>query len=248
MLQLRVTDYPARGTMAPHSHEESSLIIVVSGSYLERIRGGEDEHSSGDMLLYPAHATHSQQFGSKGVRKIVFTPDGASVKYLEQHGISLDISRHVSDPIISQLAHRLLAEIHHDDSFSKLAVEGISLELIAAFARTRFASKDAVAPHWLRAARDAVAESSDNNLSLHHLSALTGKHPVHIAREFRRYFGSSIGTYRRRLRLQRAEGMLNTKADLTEIALACGFASHSHFSRSFKAAYGMTPSQFRLRN
>jgi transcriptional regulator GlxA family with amidase domain len=56
----------------------------------------------------------------------------------------------------------------------------------------------------------------------------------------------TIGDYRRQLRLHRAEAMvLRTNIDLADIALACGFASQAHFCRSFKAAYGTTPSEFR---
>jgi AraC family transcriptional regulator len=39
--------------------------------------------------------------------------------------------------------------------------------------------------------------------------------------------------------------LLRKNVDLTDVALACGFASHSHMCRSFKAAFGVTPSQFR---
>lgn len=247
MLTLRVTDYPARGRMAPHYHEEPSLIVVVSGAYLERIRGTEVEHHSGHMLLYPAHARHSQQFGAAGARKIVFTPTVQSMQYLLDHGVSLDTARYVKAGVISELAHRVLAEMRNDDQFTPLALEGIVLELVAAFARTDRPKASATPPAWVRAARDAVRESGFDRLSLEDIAAAVGKHPVHLAREFRRYFGATIGTYRRHLRLQRAEALLRKNIGLTEVALTCGFASHSHFSRSFKAVYGVTPSQFRLR-
>ena len=47
-----------------------------------------------------------------------------------------------------------------------------------------------------------------------------------------------------RLRLERALSMLShgRPGSLTEIALACGFASASDFSRSFKQRYGKPPS------
>ena len=33
--------------------------------------------------------------------------------------------------------------------------------------------------------------------------------------------------------------------DVTDLALALGFSSHSHFSAAFKQVYGQTPSAFR---
>jgi AraC family transcriptional regulator len=246
MLSLRVTDYPVRGMMAPHYHEEPSFIVVVGGAYLEQIQGSEVEHRPGHMLFYPASTTHSQRFGPGGTRKLVFTPERSSIEYLQERGVSVDSARYVSDPIISQLAQRILAEMQSDDTFTALAMNGVLLELVAAFARRERRAEHGAPPVWMRAVRDFVHANADRNLSLDEIGANAGKHPVHVAKEFRRYYGATIGAYQRQLRLQRAEALLlRRNVDLTEVALACGFANHSHFCRSFKAAYGITPSQFR---
>jgi transcriptional regulator GlxA family with amidase domain len=47
-------------------------------------------------------------------------------------------------------------------------------------------------------------------------------------------------------RLQAAARLLETTAgSIAEIALACGFADHSAFTRAFKSALGHTPMQHR---
>jgi len=47
-------------------------------------------------------------------------------------------------------------------------------------------------------------------------------------------------------RLERASALLaDTTMPITDVALACGFADHSHFSSCFRAAYGTSPSRFR---
>jgi AraC family transcriptional regulator len=245
MLSFRVTDYPARGMMAPHHHQEPSFIVVLGGRYLERIQGSEVEHNPGHMLFYPAFATHSQRFGPSGSRKLVFTPDGSALEHLRDRGVSLDTPRYVAAPAISQLAYRAMAEVHNNDVFAPLALEGVLMELIATFARKERRESPAAPPFWVRAARDFVREHADENQSLETIAAITRRHPAHLAKEFRRHFGTTIGAYRRQLRLHQSEAMLLRNIDLTEIALACGFANHAHFCRSFKAAYGITPSQFR---
>jgi AraC family transcriptional regulator len=232
--------------MAPHYHEEPSFIVVVGGTYLESIQGSEAPHATGHMLFYPACTTHSQRFGATGTRKLVFTPEQSSLEYLRERGIPMDAPRYVEGPEISQLAHRLLAEERGRDTFAPLVMQGVLLELVAAFARGERYQKCGAPPAWLRMVRDFVRENADGNLSLDQIAEKAGKHPVHVAKEFRRHFGATIGAYQRQLRLQRAEAMLlRRNIDLTEIALACGFANHSHFCRSFKAAYGITPSRFR---
>jgi AraC family transcriptional regulator len=79
------------------------------------------------------------------------------------------------------------------------------------------------------------------------IARAAGRHEIHVAREFRRFFGCSAGTYMRRLRTEEAERMLLKRSvSISEIALTCGFASHSHLCREFKAHFGVTPSEYRL--
>jgi AraC family transcriptional regulator len=66
---------------------------------------------------------------------------------------------------------------------------------------------------------------------------------------FRKAFGTSPMQYVIVHRLTRARGLLtHTRSDITSIAVACGFSSHSHLTSTFKKHLGMTPSQFRQRH
>ena len=63
---------------------------------------------------------------------------------------------------------------------------------------------------------------------------------------FKRAYGDTIYNYHLRKRLEKAHLLLqNTSLPVNEIAEECGFSSFSHFSRSFKKEYGVTPSQIR---
>jgi AraC family transcriptional regulator len=245
---LRVSDYPRGGVMAPHSHDEISFIVVAGGSYVERIGGVETEHRRGSMLLYPAGAMHSQRFGARGARKIVFSPEPGCLDYLREHGVPLDVPRQLRGDEIARLAERVIAEWESADVFSTLTIQGLVFELAAAFGRTADALAAPAAGGvraWLRKVRDALDDAPDDSVSLATIAQLAQRHPAHVAREFRRYFGTSIGEYRRQRRLARARHMLRGESSVSEIAYACGFASHSHFTRAFKAAYGVPPSRVR---
>jgi AraC family transcriptional regulator len=70
--------------------------------------------------------------------------------------------------------------------------------------------------------------------------------PYHLACVFRRESGLSIRQYRQRLRLR--EGLLRVaegEQNLSALALALGFSSHSHFTDSFRNAFGVAPSACR---
>ncbi len=70
--------------------------------------------------------------------------------------------------------------------------------------------------------------------------------PPRFTRVVRRIFGLSPGQMLIKLRIDAAaRALLETGDAITGIALACGYADHSAFSRQFKAAVGVTPRQFR---
>ena len=63
-----------------------------------------------------------------------------------------------------------------------------------------------------------------------------------LERLFRRYLNRSPKRYYMELRLQKARNLLmQTDMSVINVALACGFASPSHFSKCYRAHYGTTP-------
>lgn len=94
-----------------------------------------------------------------------------------------------------------------------------------------------------KALLNATAES---NLSLEAIAAEAGCSPYHLMHLFRRQTGQTVRGYRARLRVAAAlERMAQGDWDLTELALSCGFSSHSHLSGTFRSVLGMTPSEVR---
>jgi len=252
---LHVTRYEPRTTMAPHEHDHISLNIVVAGGFQERIGKDERNYARGQIALCPAGVTHSQTFGAAGARQIIFRPQESWLAYLEDCNINLDDAPYTGAPSFHHLGNRLLNEIAHRDDFSALACEGILLEIIAALGRNgapsvpRQDGTQANPPAWLRAARDCLHENLAAPLSMVRIAQAAGRHEIHVAREFRRFYGTSIGAYLRQLRTEKAAQMLAATADpITDIALDCGFASHSHLCREFKAHFGVTPSRYRAGN
>ena len=83
-------------------------------------------------------------------------------------------------------------------------------------------------------------------LTLYQLAEIAGVSPRQLNRLFRDKLDAGTMEYYRGLRLDTAQQLLaHSPLPLTEIALATGFSSSSHFSRAFSAHYGIPPSQFR---
>ena len=83
-------------------------------------------------------------------------------------------------------------------------------------------------------------------LNIGQLAAQCALSPYHFARMFRESFGVPPHQYLLARRLARARDLLrNSALALGDVALACGFASASHFANRFKPNMGGTPGAYR---
>ncbi|MCV2865684.1 GlxA family transcriptional regulator [Albidovulum sediminicola] len=74
------------------------------------------------------------------------------------------------------------------------------------------------------------------------LAEQVGMSTRQLERLFRRYLNRSPKRYYMELRLQKARNLLmQTDMSVINVALACGFASPSHFSKCYRAHYKTTP-------
>ncbi|SLN56826.1 HTH-type transcriptional regulator CdhR [Roseovarius albus] len=83
-------------------------------------------------------------------------------------------------------------------------------------------------------------------VALGRLAEGAGLSPRQLNRLFQDHLGRSCMRYYRELRLDKAQNLLrNSPLSLTEIALATGFASSSHFSKVYSAQFEQPPSAYR---
>lgn len=103
-----------------------------------------------------------------------------------------------------------------------------------------------LAPTVLRNVLAWIDASLSQPLTLADLAAQAALSEYHFARMFRQSTGLAPHQYVMQRRMDHAEQLVRTTAlPLTDIALACGFSSASHFSNRFKRVQGVTPSQLR---
>jgi transcriptional regulator GlxA family with amidase domain len=84
-------------------------------------------------------------------------------------------------------------------------------------------------------------------LALDELARMTEVSQRQLQRLFRRSLGLTPAQYYLNLRLRRArELLLQTDMPIMSITVACGFHSPAHFSKSYRAVFGHSPSRQRL--
>jgi len=91
--------------------------------------------------------------------------------------------------------------------------------------------------------RALLASAPASPWRLANIAREVGCSPFHLARDFRRVTGETIGTYLLRLRLGIAiDRMAGGEDDLASLAVESGFSHHSHFTSRFHRVFGLTPS------
>jgi AraC-like DNA-binding protein len=79
-----------------------------------------------------------------------------------------------------------------------------------------------------------------------HLASMSNMSLRAFERQFRAAFHLTPQRFLRKLRLRLASrALMYTDESLAEIALKCGFADQSHFSREFRRQFGRTPREYR---
>jgi AraC-like DNA-binding protein len=91
-----------------------------------------------------------------------------------------------------------------------------------------------------------LAQNKDEPLSVKEIARSLGISSSHLRARFRASCGVSLGRHLRRLRLEKACGLLRlSQRRVTEIAELCSFTSIYSFSRAFHTAYGVSPMAYR---
>ncbi len=98
----------------------------------------------------------------------------------------------------------------------------------------------------LHRARDYMASSFDEPITLARVADVACLSPHHFLREFKRTFRETPHQYLSALRLKRAqELLLESDRSVTEVCFAVGFESPGSFSSLFRRHVGCSPRQFR---
>ncbi len=106
--------------------------------------------------------------------------------------------------------------------------------------------KGGLAPVMRRRVAEYIEQRLDQPLSLGELAMQTALSEYHFARMFRESFGMPPHQYVLARRVALAQRLLrDTRQPLSQVALACGFSSASHFANRFRSVVGGTPGEYR---
>ncbi|EGG93529.1 Transcriptional regulator, AraC family [gamma proteobacterium IMCC1989] len=99
-------------------------------------------------------------------------------------------------------------------------------------------------PTALNRVIEYIHENLDQKVTIDSLATVAGISPFHFIRMFKISTGETPHQRIMDIRISEATHLLKQGETQLETALSCGFVDQSHFSRTFKKHYGVTPKQF----
>ncbi|MEB3210730.1 MAG: AraC family transcriptional regulator [Leptolyngbyaceae bacterium] len=217
-----------------------------------------DFYGKGDMVITPANMPLFARWESDDhilqIRlNTQFLDQIAQETLRKGDRLTLQPKFKVRDPQIEAIALMLLTEHQQNDSNGPLYLDSLA-NVLAVNVLQHHATTPQALPtydgglpqHQLAQVLDYIDAHLDQDLKLANIAQLTEMSQFHFSRLFKQSTGLSPHQYLLQQRIEQAKRLLKqTNQSILDIALSCGFSSHSHLSRKFRELTEMTPKAYR---
>ena len=240
------------------------VIYIVSGELTAVVGGEKLGHlAPGNLLYIPAGEKYKLK--SKYLRAVVVTFDPTDKDSMPEGRLSpvaaADYNAELchSDGVEGPLAkHILLPDMESErDTFLRMAniftsAEGLYRPQLSAMFKIillkvmETADENALPARLVEELDNYIRENVADEISNTEIGAIFGYHPFYVSRMLKDRKGMTLRQYIIAYRLKCAKRMLElSDKSAAEIAEECGFTDASYFAKTFKAAFGMTPKEYR---
>jgi AraC-like DNA-binding protein len=239
-----------------HSHEGYAIGVTTFGIQRFHCKGKRYDSRPGDLVLFNPDEDHDGSRGTdEGFRyRIWYLPASFAHACLDTDaglsGQPYFATPHVTDARMASVfgaMTRRLAAAPRESLRTEAAMRSLFVGMLARYGERR---SPAVAPRRVDPARlervkDYIQAHFQHDLTSAELAHVAGLSPAHLGRAFSAAFHVPPHVYLNAVRIARAQTLIRAGTPLADVALECGFADQSHFSRRFKGSVGAAPGEWR---
>lgn len=228
-----------------HYHQNAYFTFILAGKLIEGNRKETYDCTAGSLIFHNWQEPHYNIKPAGYTRgfQIEINQDWLDRFYVDNR--QLQGSMFVWDPRPRLLLSRIYKETKIQDNTTPGAIQSLLLETFSLLKSDQIFHTRRK-PSWVKKVHELLREKCSERLSLNDLASDLGIHPVHLSRNFPKYFHCSLGEYVRKLKVEKSLALLaNKKYSLTQVAFECGFSDQSHFIRCFREVTGINPLAFR---
>ncbi|WP_255442640.1 MULTISPECIES: AraC family transcriptional regulator [Corallococcus] len=245
-LVLTESTYAPGVRLPPHRHRHAGFRLTLEGGFTDVVEGRARECTPRSVAFQAPELAHAQHI--RDVRTRTFNIDFSEAYWRVRCPLvaGLDPRMELSSVRLSTLGARVYQEFRRADDVAALAIEGLSLELLAEAVRASAPRKEGGPPTWLGRVQERLDAVRGPPPTLAALAREAGVSPLRLGRAFRQTYRCSPAEYLRRSRLERAgRALRETERPLGDIALDAGYCDQSHLTREFRRRLHLTPAEYR---
>lgn len=262
LLVEQFRESPGEGNCQHNDEHTICLALDTRPIHLLQIREGKTYtglYSKGDFSITPAKMPFFARWeGEDHYLKIrltsQFIQQVAEALNMDSDRLELLPQARIRDSHIEAIGLMLLSELQQGDTANKLYVESLTnvlaVHLIRQYATAHSQPvmyEGGLPQRQLLQVLDYIDAHFHQEIKLTDLSSLLGMSEFHFSRQFKQATGISPYHYLLQQRIERAKQLLKrSNHSIADIALTCGFNSHSHLSKQFRQLTGITPKAYRL--
>jgi len=234
-----------------HRHDTYAICLTTTGVQAFDYRGSAEISTPGQVVVLHPDELHDGRAGTEagfGYRILYVEPAliFEAVQVLCGHACSLPFVR---NPVTINPKLSAAITSAFQGTREPLAIDSLIVQVAEGLmdadpwctnvARPRHLNVAALerAREFLDAEKTRVVHSTE-------LEVVTGLTRYDLARQFRSMCGTSPYRYLLMRRLDFAREQIAQCQPLVNVALEAGFADQAHFTRMFKATYGLTPARY----
>jgi AraC family transcriptional regulator len=217
------------------------VTLVLRGAFEEQVGSHVEPAGPGSVVVKPAGVEHSDEYGRQGATtlQVSISPEDEAELRAAGHGIGG--WRWMHGECSTRPLLRLLGVIERpplSGDPGEAGTEDLFFEWLASL-ESACPRAGTPAPLWLARVHASLTACC---LPIRELARREGVHPVHLAREFRRHYGTAPTEYRRQSRVRRAVSHISgSRRSLSEVAYEAGYADQAHMTREMRSVAGLTP-------
>lgn len=228
-----------------HYHENAYFTFILKGNVTEGNKKEIYNCSSGSLLFHNWQESHYNKKPKGYTRGFHIEIKNNWFDKLDFNIDKLEGSLNIVNPDIKFLFYKIFSESKIDSDTTTLSVQSLILQVLSEMSNDVNIEIEKN-PIWVSKLKEILFYESSGKLTLEYLSGILNIHPVHLSRDFSKYFNCNLGEYLRKLKIEKSYTLLlNSQHSLTDIAYQCGFSDQSHFNRCFKSVSGTNPGNFR---
>jgi AraC-like DNA-binding protein len=235
-----------------HRHDTYAICLTITGVQAFDYRGRSEISTPGQVVVLHPDEVHDGHAGTQegfGYRQLYVDPAliFEAIQTMCPHTCSLPFIR---TPVAMNQKLSAAITSAFQGTREPLAIDSLILQLAEGLIEADPSCKQVSLPRHLdvaalKRARQYLDTQKTRVVHSVELEAVTGLTRYDLAHQFRVMCGTSPYRYLLMRRLDFARQQLIQDRSLVEVAIEAGFADQAHFSRMFKATFGITPARYR---